>query len=132
MLLLVIFQWIVGAIATLINPVQLELLDNISGSMFSEIDTVWEWLILALATGIGEELLFRGAMQPVLGLKFTALLFAIAHVQFGITPITVAVLVIGIALGYIRRESNTIVAMVVHCGYNFLLGMMALLASGLG
>ncbi len=36
------------------------------------------WL-LALASGIGEEALFRGALQPVVGLWWTSLLFAAAH-----------------------------------------------------
>lgn len=36
------------------------------------------WL-LALASGIGEEAFFRGALQPVAGLALTSLLFALAH-----------------------------------------------------
>jgi membrane protease YdiL (CAAX protease family) len=36
------------------------------------------WL-LALASGIGEEALFRGALQPVAGLWLTTLVFALAH-----------------------------------------------------
>jgi len=36
------------------------------------------WL-LALASGIGEEAFFRGALQPVAGLALTTLLFALAH-----------------------------------------------------
>jgi membrane protease YdiL (CAAX protease family) len=126
---LVLIQWGFGAISTLLDPGQLELLDDISASLLGDIDTIWEWLILALSTGIGEELLFRGAMQPVLGLKFTALLFAIAHVQYGITPITLTIAIIGIALGYIRREYSTTVAIFVHAGYNFALGLVALLAT---
>ncbi len=128
-ILLVLVQWAFGAVGTLLDPGQVELLDEIESSLLGDIDTVWEWLILALATGIGEELLFRGALQPVLGLRFTAALFAIAHVQYGVTPITLAVLVIGIALGHIRRESNTSVAIFVHAGYNFVLGILTMLAS---
>jgi len=36
------------------------------------------WL-LALASGVGEEALFRGALQPVVGLWWTSLLFAAMH-----------------------------------------------------
>jgi hypothetical protein len=39
------------------------------------------------------------------------------------------VLIIGYALGVIRRESNTTVAIYVHAGYNFVLGMIALIAA---
>jgi membrane protease YdiL (CAAX protease family) len=35
--------------------------------------------VLALASGIGEEALFRGALQPVAGLWLATLLFALAH-----------------------------------------------------
>jgi membrane protease YdiL (CAAX protease family) len=129
---LVIIQWGFGTISALLDPGQLELLDDISAALLGDIDTVWEWLILALSTGIGEELLFRGALQPVLGLKFTALLFAIAHVQYGITPITLAIAIIGIALGYIRRKYSTTIAIFVHAGYNFALGFFALMAAQFG
>jgi len=127
--ILVMVQWAFGAISAILNPGQVELLEEISGSLLGEIDTIGEWLLLAVATGIGEEILFRGALQPVLGLPFTSLLFAIAHIQYGISPITVAVLIIGFVLGYIRRQSNTTVAIFVHAGYNFLLGMLAMLAA---
>jgi membrane protease YdiL (CAAX protease family) len=36
------------------------------------------WL-LALASGVGEEAFFRGALQPVVGLAWASLLFAAAH-----------------------------------------------------
>lgn len=36
------------------------------------------WL-LAVASGLGEEAFFRGALQPVAGLLLTSLLFALAH-----------------------------------------------------
>lgn len=36
-------------------------------------------VLLALASGIGEELFFRGALQPRVGLVWASLLFALAH-----------------------------------------------------
>ncbi|GGC20451.1 CPBP family intramembrane glutamic endopeptidase [Pseudoduganella buxea] len=41
----------------------------------------WRPLWISLAAGLGEELLFRGALQPHLGLWFTSALFALAHVK---------------------------------------------------
>ena len=38
-----------------------------------------EIIVLALASGLAEELFFRGAMQPVLGLVVTSILFGAAH-----------------------------------------------------
>lgn len=41
--------------------------------------TTSEALGLAALSGVGEELFFRGAMQPTLGLLGTTLLFAVVH-----------------------------------------------------
>lgn len=129
MIILLLVQWGLGALSAWMDPQQSELMENISTQLYGDFDTVWEWLVLALAAGVGEEILFRGAMQPALGLSFTALVFAIAHVQYGFTPVTMAVFIIGVALGYVRERSNTTVAIFVHAGYNFILGLLALLAN---
>ncbi len=38
-------------------------------------------LWIALAAGLGEELLFRGALQPLLGIWATSVLFVVAHAR---------------------------------------------------
>lgn len=126
--ILVVLQWIGGMVWALLDPAQSELVESISGELFSGLDTVWEWFVLSLSAGMGEEILFRGALQPVFGLWFTSLIFAIAHVQYGFTPVTLVVFIIGLALGRIRQRTNTSVAIFVHFGYNFVLGMLSLLA----
>ncbi len=125
---LVFLQSIAGIIWTLLDSSQAELLQGISSELLGDIDTLAEWLLLAAATGIGEELMFRGALQPVFGIPFTSFLFASAHIQYGITPITLVVFVIGVILGLIRRQYNTSTAIFVHAGYNFVLGLLSLLA----
>jgi uncharacterized protein len=127
-IILVILQSIGGALWSMMDSSQSELVESLNQELLGDMDTFAEWLILAAATGFGEEVLFRGALQPVLGLGFTSFLFALAHTQYGITPVTVIILLIGIILGYIRRRYNTSVAIFVHAGYNFTLGMFALLA----
>jgi membrane protease YdiL (CAAX protease family) len=64
----------------------------------------------------------------VFGIGATAFLFATAHVQYGITPVTLVVFVIGIILGLIRRRFNTTTSIFVHAGYNLVLGILSLLA----
>lgn len=127
-MVLVFMQSVAGAIWLLLDSTQAELLEGISSELFGNIDTLAEWLLLAAATGIGEELLFRGAVQPVFGLFFTSFLFATAHVQYGVTPVTFVVFFIGIILGLIRRRYNTSTAIFVHAGYNLVLGLLSLLA----
>jgi membrane protease YdiL (CAAX protease family) len=39
----------------------------------------WEITLLALSSGFAEELFFRGAMQPALGLLLTSLIFGAVH-----------------------------------------------------
>lgn len=46
--------------------------------LLGPIDT-WTALVLALCSGVGEELLFRGAMQPALGYVPTSLIFGLLH-----------------------------------------------------
>lgn len=127
--ILVFIQWAVGLIWALANPDQSELVEGISNVLLGNFDTVGEWLIVALGAGLGEEILFRGALQPIFGLWFTSIIFAIAHIQYGFTLVTILIFVISAALGYIRRRTNTTVAIFVHAGYDFVLGMFYLLAA---
>jgi hypothetical protein len=127
-MVLVVLQGFAGAIWMMLDSSQAELLEGISSELLGDIDTVVEWALLAGATGVGEELLFRGAIQPIFGIGVTSFLFATAHVQYGITPVTFVVFIIGIILGLIRRQYNTTTSIFVHSGYNFALGMLSLIA----
>jgi membrane protease YdiL (CAAX protease family) len=126
--ILVVFQAIVGLVWALINPEQAELLENVNTLLLGDIDTIWEWFLLALAAGLGEELLFRGALQPVLGLGFTAVLFGLVHVQYGFSPIILFLILLAVILGIIRQRYSTTLAIIIHFGYDFTLGLLALLA----
>ena len=80
-------------------------------------------LTLGLAAGIGEETLFRGALQPRFGLLFTSVLFAVFHSQYGITFSTLAVFVVGMILGLLRQRFNTTTCAIAHAAYNIILGI---------
>ncbi len=41
----------------------------------------WNPLWIAVAAGLGEELLFRGALQPLLGIWLTSVLFVLVHIR---------------------------------------------------
>jgi membrane protease YdiL (CAAX protease family) len=77
---------------------------------------------LALLPGICEEILFRGALQPRIGLLATALLFTSIHTQYGLSLDVLAVLVLAIGLGLIRKYTNTTTSVVCHASYNLLVG----------
>jgi len=76
-------------------------------------------LLIGLGAGIGEEILFRGLIQPVFGILPTALLFALIHVHYGPTILLAELFVIGCVLGIIRRKLNTTAAIWVHTCFDF-------------
>ena len=79
--------------------------------------------VIALSAGIAEETLFRGALQPRLGLLTVAVAFVAVHVQYGISFDTLVVFVLGIGLGLIRKYANTTTSIITHVGYNTLAGV---------
>lgn len=126
---LLLIQAVAGLLWEAINPEQVALVEAVNTQLQDNLDTIWEWVILALAAGIGEEILFRGAIQPVLGKWFTSIMFAIAHIQYGLfTPATLALFIISMALGVVRERHNTTVAIFVHVGYDLVLGIAAYFA----
>lgn len=82
-------------------------------------------LTLGLAAALGEESIFRGALQPKFGLVLTTLLFALLHSQYGFSFSTVAVFGVGLVLGLLRLRANTTTAMITHAVYNMSLGLIA-------
>ena len=58
-------------------------------------------MILALASSIGEELLFRGALLPWLGVWLQAAVFALLHIGPGrrFLPWTASAFALGLAFG---------------------------------
>jgi hypothetical protein len=78
---------------------------------------------LALLPGICEEILFRGALQPRIGLLATAALFASIHTQYGFSLDALAVFVLAIGLGLVRKYTNTTTSCVCHVSYNLLVGI---------
>ncbi len=82
-----------------------------------------EILILALASSIGEEILFRGALMPWLGVWAQSAVFALLHVGPGrrFLPWTVSALVLGIAFGGLAQITGNLGAPIAaHFLINFL------------
>lgn len=82
-----------------------------------------EIVILALASSIGEELLFRGALQPWMGLWLQAVVFALLHVGPGrrFLPWTLSALVLGLGFGALAEWTGNLGAPIAaHFAINFL------------
>ena len=87
--------------------------------LFGDLTSPQKALAIALSAGIGEETLFRGALQPRFGIWFTSLAFALGHLQYGLSPALVEVFIISVVLGYVRQRYNMTTCIVVHAVYNF-------------
>ena len=85
-------------------------------------------LTIGFAAALGEETLFRGALQPRFGILLTTILFAITHNQYGLSLSTVVVFAAGLIFAWLRHRYNTVAAMLAHATYNITLGLLALLA----
>ena len=77
-------------------------------------------LLIGLGAGLGEETLFRGAVQPALGILPTSILFASMHVQYGPSLLLGYIFLLSIGLGLMRRYINTTASFVAHASYNAL------------
>ncbi len=80
-------------------------------------------VILAVASSIGEEFLFRGALQPWIGILPQAVLFALLHVGPGkkFVPWTASALGMGLAFGLISDATGNLGgAIAAHFTINFL------------
>jgi membrane protease YdiL (CAAX protease family) len=72
----------------------------------------------AVSAGLGEELVWRGVIQPRYGLGLAALGFAAMHgFQYGPDGL-ISVFLSGLILGVLRMRTNTTVAVVAHAGYD--------------
>jgi hypothetical protein len=69
-----------------------------------------EIVILALASSIGEELLFRGALLPWFGVWIQAGVFAVLHIGPGkrFLPWTLSAFVLGVAFGELARWTGNL------------------------
>ncbi len=78
----------------------------------------WTFPLLAVLAGVGEETMFRGALQPRAGIVATAALFAMVHIQYGVTPVLLWLFVHGCIYGLLRRHANTTAAILAHGAYD--------------
>jgi membrane protease YdiL (CAAX protease family) len=94
------------------------LLDLVSRFDLDALNPLW----ISLSAGIGEELLFRGALQPIVGLWWTSSIFTLAHFRSGQFRsmnwqkliYATSVFIAGLFLGYVFLEFGLIAAIVTH------------------
>jgi uncharacterized protein len=88
--------------------------------------TPFDRIQLSVFAGVGEELLFRGAIQPLLGIWITSIIFigihgyfkfkSAGHLLFGVLMFGLSVL-----LGYLFEYAGLIAAMSAHAVYDIIM-----------
>ncbi|MEM9954369.1 MAG: CPBP family intramembrane glutamic endopeptidase [Chloroflexota bacterium] len=81
--------------------------------------SLWLGFLVAFTAGVGEELLFRGALQPIFGNIITSIFFVMLHSQYILTPASLIIFVVSIIFGFVRSRYTTPAAMMAHFIYNF-------------
>jgi uncharacterized protein len=86
--------------------------------------TGFDMLLVSLLAGFSEELFFRAALQPALGLWLAALVFALAHTGVSVSPAKLAfaafVFVMGLLLGTLYERAGLVAAIVAHAVYDLI------------
>lgn len=109
-----------GVLTQQFQPEMLDGLENSMDAITSGVTTPVVALLLALSSGIGEEVLFRGALQPRLGMFLTALLFTFLHAQYGFTWVLLGLFLIGLTFGWLAKYYGTMAAVIAHVVYNLI------------
>ena len=119
-LVLLLLKWPVGPFRKIRQLCDDEVVPLLAGSDW------YELIMIALAAGVGEEMLFRGVIQfsfeswlgsPVLGLIFASILFGLLH-PVSVTYIVVAA-ILGCYLGWVQLfNGNLLTVMIAHALYD--------------
>ena len=120
-----LLSFAVDTLFAALQPDLYEQVGEVSEGLFSPaglspISAILFALLIGLGAGIGEETLFRGAVQPALGITLTSILFASMHVQYGPSLLLGYLFVISVGLGLLRKHINTTASFAAHAGYNTL------------
>jgi hypothetical protein len=103
-----------------VDPVRFRAFEEQTERLFGTFMSPGLAAALALSAGVGEEILFRGALQPRFGLLPTSALFGFIHSYYGLNPGWSWIFIIAFLLGLLRERTNTTVCIIFHATYNLL------------
>jgi membrane protease YdiL (CAAX protease family) len=108
-----------GYAAQQLEPGLNEALDQVVNQMTAQVQNPLGAVILGASAGIGEEAIFRGALQPRYGLVIPSLLFALLHgPQYGFNLTLLGLFGVSVILGLERKYVNTTASMITHALFN--------------
>ena len=111
----------------LVSPQELQQQTAASDQLAQSFNSLPVSFITSVVVAIGEEIFFRGALQPVFGIWLTSLLFAVIHTQYTLTPATLIIFITSLGLGWLRQRYSTSASIIGHFVYNFIQLALAVL-----
>jgi membrane protease YdiL (CAAX protease family) len=99
-------------------PESYQMMESLGEVLFGSVTAIWQGVAISASSGLMEELLFRGAVQPRFGVLLTVFFFTLAHVQYGFTLAALEVLLAAVALAWLRRRVNTTACILLHVLHN--------------
>ena len=110
---------IAGLIAQQFEPGLSESLDEVVNQMTAQVQNPIGAIVLGASAGIGEEAIFRGALQPRFGIIIPSLFFTLLHgPQYGFNLALLGLFGVSIILGLVRKHVNTTASMITHALFN--------------
>src|SRR5215213_8500300 len=110
---------IVSLISQQFEPGLSESLDEIVDQMTAQVQNPMGAIVLGASAGLGEEAIFRGALQPRYGIIIPSLLFMMLHgPQYGFNLALLGLFGVSVILGLVRMRVNTTAAMITHALFN--------------
>lgn len=83
-------------------------------------------MALSIAAGVGEELIFRGALQPRVGILLANCAFTAMHAWQYTLDSLLAVFLVGLCMAYLRRRFGTWSCITAHFLYDLILLTLAI------
>jgi membrane protease YdiL (CAAX protease family) len=110
----------------LLTPELSRHLESLNQALFSQLTDPLSAVIVGVAAGVGEEVLFRGALQPRLGIVLTTIVFGALHLNYAVSFSLLSVLLVGVALALLRKYTNTTTSIITHSAVDIIgLGLAA-------
>lgn len=75
-------------------------------------------IVVSLSAAVGEEILIRGALQPIFGVWLSSAFFTLLHAQYLATPTMLLIFGIAVGFGWVRQRCSTTAAIIAHFVYN--------------
>jgi len=125
-----VVQGVVGVLTTALQPEIIAELDRITDQLTGQLQNPVGAAAIGIGAGVGEELLFRGALQPRYGNVLTSIVFALFHApQYGLNLAVFGLFAVSLLFGLLRNRFGTTAAMIAHAVYNFAVVMIQVAAT---